>query len=671
MKRFLYKIGSLRARFNIFLVALILVPAGTSVSNYLQSQNIKQTLQVKQQQDDGARKAEALVEALGTLEARLQAIQAPEFASDDTKVIDRLLLDTSQKADSLKKWLVLHQSIDFAKAIEKLPSDLNAAIVPLLAVRRSAQEPLPLIANSGSALSNSISHLRRTLEQMGSAPVELSNTLGITSGGALADTLRFSLSPNEANRDELLNSLGVLGNQLTETKRFFKSAPRNQRNTLKFAMRDRDILVQNATQLFGAHSGLKREEKRISEKLKTSLVIARSTLSKLKEKQRTQDTSIGRTVSGMAQWAVISGVLAILLGAMIALYLTHRVVAPLRLTIASMQDLVRGMPHAKVLSGRHLKEVRMIHEAMSIFEASDRERQRLSREQLRAKEQAELNEQHLNHLILQFRHKIQSLTSGMSQNAVSLEDASTSLTSIARNAAESSNQANTALLVTSNQISTVANAVDRLATASSNISKRASSAAAATTQTSKASEQSTKLIANLEAASMQVGNIVNLIHEIAEQTNLLALNANIEAARAGDAGRGFAVVASEVKTLANQTSAATEEIKGVVHHIQECTGKVASVNAKITQTLVSVDQLTATIAEEVALQVNATEEINMNVSATASGTAKVSRTVEGMASASKEASGMAASLQQTTITFKSHSSYLEAQIEEFLSKVAA
>lgn len=79
-----------------------------------------------------------------------------------------------------------------------------------------------------------------------------------------------------------------------------------------------------------------------------------------------------------------------------------------------------------------------------------------------------------------------------------------------------------------------------------------------------------------------VKNILATISGISTKTNLLALNALVEAARAGEAGLGFAVVADEIKSLAEQTKVATEDI---AHVLSELNADVERVTGSINHSI--------------------------------------------------------------------------------------
>ena len=179
------------------------------------------------------------------------------------------------------------------------------------------------------------------------------------------------------------------------------------------------------------------------------------------------------------------------------------------------------------------------------------------------------------------------------------------------------------------------------------------------------------IVRALADASQRIGTVVRLISSIAGQTKLLALNAAIEAARAGPAGSGFAVVAAEVKTLALQTSRATEEIAAQIGEIQGATAKAVSVIGGVATTVEQMSKIAAVIAAAVEEQDAATSEIARSVQQLATSTSELMANTAFVSEAAGETGAAAAQVLGSAEQLVEQAEQLDGQVVLFLTNVRA
>jgi methyl-accepting chemotaxis protein len=275
--------------------------------------------------------------------------------------------------------------------------------------------------------------------------------------------------------------------------------------------------------------------------------------------------------------------------------------------------------------------------------------------------------------------KLSGISKELSQSSVNVSDRINNVATATEEMSSNMHAVAAAMEETSVNVSMVASAAEEMNSTITEIARNTEKASSITRDAVNQSSVALSKVSELGTVSEEIGNIIETINEIADQTNLLALNATIEAARAGEAGKGFSVVASEVKTLAKQTSLATEEIRGKIENIQNVTKETSHMIEEISKVVHNINDIVTIIATAVEEQsittsdiasnvVNASQgiqEVNVNVSQTSAVSSEIAKDILDVTGSVREISSGGANVNINADDLLSLASKLKNMVEKF------
>ena len=371
-------------------------------------------------------------------------------------------------------------------------------------------------------------------------------------------------------------------------------------------------------------------------------------------------------------WTVGAGILLIGVVLLAAATLIGRsITVPLAHLVGSMKALADGNLSAAVPDRDRGDEIGAMAVALETFREHAVERARLEEAQRREARAREERAARIDAMTARFEAQIRSLLEEQVNAATGLRDTAQALTGMAEDTSHRASAVAAATGQASANVQSVASAAEQLGASLREVSQTAGVSRAIGSEAMERAARTTRLVQGLEGVSRTIGDVVKLISSIAEQTNLLALNATIEAARAGEAGKGFAVVAGEVKTLANQTAQATEQIVQQIAEVQRVAQETGEAIRDVSDIIRRLEELSTNVAGAVEEQSAATQEIGRNTVEAVSGTEEVARNVtsihDGAESTSQAAGGLLAAARMLTRQAEG----LRAEVGRFLEDVRA
>ena len=386
-------------------------------------------------------------------------------------------------------------------------------------------------------------------------------------------------------------------------------------------------------------------------------------------KQRAVDLHGAAQHDLVIQLALLAAALAFAIGSLTVV--RRRVLNPLHAIKDAMLRVAAGDLSAEAPFSDRTDEIGALAGALATFKQNGEEKMRIESEQRDRNSQATQRQKTIEASIGAFESQIGEALTALMDAAGQMRSTSDEMSAISqrtntqvKTAAEASEEA-------SSNVQTVATASEELSASISDISRQVTHAAGIAGRAVDETKQTDGTVRGLAESAERIGQVVKLIKDIAGQTNLLALNATIEAARAGEAGKGFAVVASEVKSLANQTAKATEEITAQIAAVQKVTKEAMDAIKGIGSTIGEVSVVATSIASAVEQQGAATQEITRNTQGAARRTKDASDSIAGVTAGANATGAAAHNVNAAAEALGVRTEQLRGQVDHFLAKIRA
>jgi methyl-accepting chemotaxis protein len=359
----------------------------------------------------------------------------------------------------------------------------------------------------------------------------------------------------------------------------------------------------------------------------------------------------------------------LLLAGMLAFIIARSISQPLTLITSRMAQLAEGHLNVEVPFLTDRDETGQLARALEVFKQNRRKAEELTAAQHAEAEAKLMRQARVEQLVGDFHQRTARVIEAVARAAESVQSHARRLAEMAKNSRSSIETVTHASIDTTGNVQAVAGAAEELSTAVGDVNRRIGKSTDVARRAVSETERTNATMRGLVDAAQKIGTIVQVINDIASQTNLLALNATIEAARAGEAGKGFAVVAGEVKTLANQTTRATDEIQQQVGAIQAETGRAVEAIGNIGRTVDEMSEISTAIASAMEQQGATTQDIARNINQAADRTREVSANIKSVGETAETTSTAASELHQASDDLRSQASSLEKEMKAFITEM--